>query len=108
MTMTFLKLVSKPTVDACNRLMFIQVDEDLGVAQSWVLIPLTGYNLCGDHLGWDLGNKVNGPAGVGLLGVGHEPKASWVVQIPCLTCVSCLVIGSSLEQSERLKLHFTF
>ena len=79
MSMTFFKLISKTTVDACNRLVFIQVDEDLGVPESWVLIPLTGYNLCGHHLGWNLGDEVNGPARVGLLGVGHETKASWVV-----------------------------
>ena len=94
-TVTLFKLVAQATVDTGHRVVRFQVDVDLGVAQSRVLVTFAGDNFGGHHLGWNLGNKVDGPTRIGLLGVGHETEATMVVRVPGLAGVSWLVLDTS-------------
>ena len=72
--------------------MCFQIDVNFGVTKCWVRIPHTRHHLLVHEFWRNLSDEVNGPAGVGLLGVGHETEASRVLRVPGLAGVSFLVL----------------
>ena len=91
MVMTVFQLVTQAAVDTRNGVVGVEVDVDLGVTEGRVLVAFAGHNPVSDNLGRHLGDQVDGPTRVGLLGVVHEPEAAGIFRVPCLPGVRLLI-----------------
>ncbi len=99
--MVFAQLVSEAAIYARNRIVVVQVDEDLGVAKGGVRVALACDDAGVDDLGRHLGDEVDGPLGVGLFAPVHEPgRANVALLIPLLASVSSLIQTSGSLKSR--------
>ena len=85
-------MVSEAAVDAADGLVGVQVDVDPGVAEGGVGAAVAGDDALVDHDDGLLGNHVDGPVGVDLLGVDIlESLGPNVVLLEALSGVRHLV-----------------
>jgi hypothetical protein len=78
MVMTVFQLVTQAAIDTRNGFVGVQVDVDFGVTKGRVLVAFAGHHPVSDDLGRHLGDQVDGPTRVGLLGVVHEPETAGI------------------------------
>ncbi len=95
-------MVTQSAVDTRNGVVGVKVDVDLGMTEGRVLVTFAGHYPFSDNLGRYLGDQVDGPTRVSLLGVVHEPEAADIFRVPCLPGVCLLIFRTrDLEKSRH-------